>query len=505
LLHCWSLSVEEQFYLVWPLFIVFAHRIGRPVVAIAVVSVASLAAASLATDSSAVFFLTPFRIYEFGCGALTIYLERVPFEGRLREALSGSGILAIIASAIVFRPDMANLGPAMLVPCLGAAAVIVGGTGTAGARLLGQPVALGLGAISYSVYLCHWPIVFFAEFIFGGAADGVTGTALMLLTILVVGSLMYLFVERPFIRSPKYRDANYRRTLAAFSLVVLPLAAFTHFTFISHGFEWRIRGGQGELARLQTMPFGQGTPVDGPVAFQLVGDSHAGQYDAGLSLIRSRLGVNMEVLAGSHCPILYGVSLRTYRERQTCSDIRDRSLAKMSESSLPIIFVESWALYDDAEIEFDGATDRRESKGSYTQLEQALDATMRRFASVGKHILLFGAQVNADCAFNRSRLLQGPLPHAPLPPCPPGTREAAERFGKPFNDMLARIQARWPANIELLRPVDYFCDEECPTMDRGLWLYFDQTHFTVAGSYFMVRRIEQPLVNFIRSAKSTRL
>jgi hypothetical protein len=54
--------------------------------------------------------------------------------------------------------------------------------------------------------------------------------------------------------------------------------------------------------------------------------------------------------------------------------------------------------------------------------------------------------------------------------------------------MLSRIQAKWPNQVELLRPVDYFCDKECPVVDNGLWLYFDLTHFSVAGSKYMVSR-----------------
>jgi hypothetical protein len=133
-------------------------------------------------------------------------------------------------------------------------------------------------------------------------------------------------------------------------------------------------------------------------------------------------------------------------------------------------------------------------------LERALEVTMNRLVGAGKRILLIGAQVNATCPFNRARLLQGPLPHAPLSPCPPGRKEVAEASGAAINAMLARLQAKWPDNLELLRPVDYFCDTRCATMDDGLWLYFDGTHFTVAGSYYMVRRIEAPLIRFLQSS-----
>src|ERR1700742_1649143 len=77
LLHCWSLSLEEQFYLLWPLFIVVAYRFGRTFEAIAIAAVVSLLSSIAVTrsDPSATFFLTQFRIYEFGCGAMVLVLE----------------------------------------------------------------------------------------------------------------------------------------------------------------------------------------------------------------------------------------------------------------------------------------------------------------------------------------------------------------------------------------------------------------------------------------------
>jgi hypothetical protein len=67
--------------------------------------------------------------------------------------------------------------------------------------------------------------------------------------------------------------------------------------------------------------------------------------------------------------------------------------------------------------------------------------------------------------------------------------------------MLSRIQAEWPDRIELLRPVDYFCDDECPVVSDGIWLYYDLTHFTVAGSHYMVKRAEIPFTRFLESTR----
>jgi peptidoglycan/LPS O-acetylase OafA/YrhL len=503
LLHVWSLSLEEQFYLVWPILIVIAQKFKRAPQFIIFATLSSLAGSILVarTDASAAFFLTPFRIYEFGCGALLLFVERFSVSRISREVLSGAGVLAIVVSSILFRSNMPHLEIAMLVPCLGASAVIFAGGGTAAAKAIANPFFIAIGTISYSLYLCHWPIIFFARFIFGEEANGAAATVLMVLTMAVVASAMYRYVERPFIQSSAYKSANFARTALQFWSVILVLVAVTHATFESRGFAWRVPAHQQGLARLQDFPTGRDmAPLTGPVAVSLVGDSHAVQYEVGLSALLNRSGVNMEILGGAGCPILHGATLKAHQRRQDCIVARDKALAHVRGATVPIIFNQFWSYYDDATIDYDlgGSNDLRpQSKGSYSKLEVALSGTLEQFVAGGRRVLLIGSQVDASCSFNRSRLYQGPLPHAPLQPCPPGKRDDAERSGAKMNEMLARIASKWPSSVTLLRPVDYLCDDECPTMKDGLWLYFDGTHFSVAGSHHMVERAETPLRQFL--------
>src|SRR5262249_59318939 len=141
--------------------------------------------------------------------------------------------------------------------------------------------------------------------------------------------------------------------------------------------------------KLQSFPSGEDIePVNGPVSFQLVGDSHAIQYQDGLSLVRRRLGVNMEVLGGPGCPILYGTSLRTHFMRRKCIEDRDRALARIEQASLPIIFDQFWAFYDDDTIEYEGITEPTErTKGVHKKLERALEVTMSRLVAAAENTI----------------------------------------------------------------------------------------------------------------------
>src|SRR5207248_6095999 len=147
-------------------------------------------------------------------------------------------------------------------------------------------------------------IIFFAHFIFGDDANGWAAGLLMLVVMLVVAVGMYRLVERRFIQPSRFRSTSFLKN-AGFWSVVIVLVAVTHTTFLSKGFAWRLSVDQEKVAHLQDFPTGGDIePVDGPVTFQLVGDSHAVQYEAGLSPLAKRLGIQMQVLGCAGCPIL---------------------------------------------------------------------------------------------------------------------------------------------------------------------------------------------------------
>jgi peptidoglycan/LPS O-acetylase OafA/YrhL len=503
LLHCWSLSAEEQFYLFWPVFIVLARKAGRTFKIIAIAALASFVLSIVATkvDPLAAFFLTPFRIFEFAIGALVLLFEaRFGHDKSIAEGLSAAGLLLIVASVFMIKSDMPHLDWAILLPCLGAAATIWAGSETRTSKFLTNPAMVAVGAISYSLYLCHWPIIFFGRFLFGDQANTWAGILTMAALMGVVATAMYLFVERKFIQPSDAKPTNFLRYSAAFWSLILTLVAITHATFLSRGFPWRLPEAQAELAHLQDFPSGRDmVPIEGPFGFQLMGDSLATQYVAGLASLAKQLNVPFEVMGGAGCPILYGVTLKALR-REECRLARDKALERLSETDLPIIYVQKWAFYDDATIdyEFDTEENLPPRKGSFAKLQLGIEKTLERFIARGHRILLIGGQVYASCAINRPRLLQGPLPHAPQPLCPTRTREEAERFTTSMDQMLSRIQAKWPDKVELLRPADYFCDKECPVVKDGVWLYFDYAHFSVAGSRYMVTRAADVFRKFLK-------
>ncbi|MCW3835099.1 acyltransferase family protein [Sphingomonas canadensis] len=210
LLHTWSLGVEEQFYLFYPLLLMvmrrFAPRHLRAVlIVVGLLSFAvSLAACYAFPDAG--FYLLPSRAWQLALGGL-VALGAYPRveDGRRRDALALLGIGLIAAAYLVIRADFAFPAPWGLLPCLGAALLIAYGETAVTGRLLTLKLMRGIGAISYSLYLWHWPIITFWRLQYGMELSA-WEVPLLALASTAAAIASYFAVEQPFLR--RFRDTR---------------------------------------------------------------------------------------------------------------------------------------------------------------------------------------------------------------------------------------------------------------------------------------------------------
>jgi len=236
LLHTWSLAVEEQFYLLFPLLLMLGWRRGRRRTAcvLALLALASLALAQWASLYApvAAFYLLPMRGWELLAGALAAcYLHGAgarAVPAWLAESGSLLGAALIVTAIAVFDSQTPFPGLYALVPTAGAVAIIVLATpSTLTGRWLGARVPVGVGLISYSTYLWHQPLLAFAKLRYVDALDAPM-TALLVMASLALGLVTWKFVEAPFRQRERVPARQILHGSVAGAAVFLALGALLH-------------------------------------------------------------------------------------------------------------------------------------------------------------------------------------------------------------------------------------------------------------------------------------
>ncbi len=307
LLHTWSLSVEEQFYLVvplvLPLLLARSRRFAAMGLLIALLASLSLGVALTDRAPGANFYLLPTRAWELLVGALLAFPAGWTAPRRLREAMAAAG-LGLVATAVLAYDEATPFpGLAAVAPCLGAGLIIAAGTGpTVIGRLLSAPPCAGLGRMSYALYMVHWPVVVFTRYALlrepaGWEIVGVVAACLGL------AYAAWRWIETPFRYASGRTPAGLRRKplFAATAAVLAALAALGLAGTLADGFPARFpdtrpgalaalerEGWKGRRCFLENQPLTDWAGADcllapgAPATALLWGDSYAAHYVPGL-------------------------------------------------------------------------------------------------------------------------------------------------------------------------------------------------------------------------------
>ena len=245
LLHTWSLAVEEQYYLLFPIFLLLAWRFGRSKVFWSVVVIAAISLLlsewGWRNKPSANFYLAPTRAWELLVGSICAFLT-VGRAIKSNNILSAIGLVAIVFAIFCFDEDTPFPSIYALVPVVGTAMIILfGRQGTWVAKLLSKRSFVGIGLISYSAYLWHQPLFAFARL------RNLTEPSHVLMGLLAVIALLLAWATWYFVEQPFRRGSNpllvTRRSVFAWSgsvgAVFVALGLAGHF---NDGFSQRKNG-----------------------------------------------------------------------------------------------------------------------------------------------------------------------------------------------------------------------------------------------------------------------
>lgn len=389
-LHTWSLSVEEQFYLFWPAFLLilmpFASQSSsthkRPYLAWSILglSVASLifsiSFTRLIPDFS--FYMLPSRIWQFGLGGLIFILKAHPpsfLKARyLPFGLQASGLTVILAAAFVIPVDAIYPGAWSLLPSLGAAAVILGdlvdprrSSGLLGTRALGW-----IGDRSYSIYLWHFPLIGLSRII--APEDALVSILLPLLLTLALSHLTYHTFELPFWKG-RFSRISPRPAFLTATLISVCVAAVT--IRLSSEIALEQPAADREMAWRMSLPalyqfecdswyasaelvpcvFGK-NEVEGRSTTVVLGDSIGLQWFSLFYELYARKNWSLIVLTKSACPIVdepiyYERIKRRYR---TCEQWRDSALDYIEKLEPSLLIIGSASSYDFNQNEWERGT-----------------------------------------------------------------------------------------------------------------------------------------------------
>lgn len=365
LLHTWSLGVEEQFYIVFPLILLLLHRYARQYLLtafklIALVSfVVSVYQVRVSQESA--FFLPLARAWELMVGSLLAAGAVPALKGRAANEILGLAGLALIAWAVcAFDESMLFPGESALVPCLGAALVIHAGAGapTLAGRFLSLRPIVFVGLISYSLYLWHWPLIALIKSTLFQRDLGWSGTGLLLALIIGISIFSWRFVERPFRRAR--HGAGIIKPLGTAALGIGSFAALGLAVWAANGFPDRFSPTALRIATTFMEHNPRSEACDSPSiddlrsgrvcrigakgvepSFAVVGDSFGDMMVPGVDVAAAPRGHAGIVLTHAGCNPLFGI---VQTDQEACRPFMDAvaDLLRRSTTIKTVIFIGRW-------------------------------------------------------------------------------------------------------------------------------------------------------------------
>ncbi len=481
LLHMWSLAVEEQFYLVWPLLMLLAWRRGRSARALAVTFAMVTALSFLlcvlltAQDRTDAFYAPYTRAWEFGLGGLASLMPRRGGTARRWRVVGWAGMLLIILASFALNPTVPFPGWVALIPVLGTTGVLIAGRGAPGegpGAVLGSRPLRFLGGLSYSWYLWHWPFLVLAFALLPNL--GMAGRIVAVLAALLVAAVTHFAVENP-IRFRPGLVARPGATLYLGGILMLGslAAAFLALSLANHlAVEPRFAAISAAAADIAELPReGCVSLGDSPgikscvygdasaaVKIALFGDSHAIQWFDALQRIAVEQHWRLITFLKSHCP---AADLKPPAGGPGCSAWRAAVLRELQTLRPDLVVMASATGYLDGE--------------SARVWQEASGRTLGVLGAAGVRVAVMRDTPVAP--FNVPTCLARSVRHAWYP----GGQCAFFRAPAQRSAFFAAEQksaAAWPG-ISFIDMSDAICfTETCPAVRDGLVVYRDDNHLT---------------------------
>ncbi len=497
LIHIWSLGVEEQFYLIWPLILLMmaALTLRNALILVAVLIFSSfyLAVISNETEPVATYFYPQYRAFELLIGAFTALMVR---HNRFRELTVSKGtreFISVVAIAMMAIPMLllsrSSVFPGLntLWPCVGTALFIAFACNSTISRILSWAPVVFIGLISYPLYLYHQPVISYLHlFSFGGNSFFVMLISLLIATPLAW--LTYKYIEKPLRKMAHNKDKPAAIYIFPLISCLALLAVAGTLVAKSDGFEARFKllnPFAYEVSQHNTLTFADNFKRGFNVAAEdsgrilFIGDSLLQQYVYPISRALGIATGEVDTVTRGGCVLLKGVQFKDEFADISCNDLRDR-LYKLQKQYDYVVISQSWNGYDSSIL---NSSDKDPLKKWQPFLKDTIDY-FKPFAGniivIGSHLYVTGtADLRPTMFLSRESYLAG---LDGLKVVNQSDMEATRWFFEQWRD----------DSVTVLHPLDLWLDRGSFVLHDNNWSYFvDTYHISRVSTEYVIRRLDE--------------
>ena len=508
LLHLWSLGVEEQFYIFWPLLLwLFLSKTSRKylwvVISVFIVALVIYAQQQLTHNPAKAYYSMPVRAFELLIGALISCLPKLNLPKKLLQGLVWAGLGVLFAAAIYFDQQTPFPGLMALIPCLATALIIYLGQSISSSNLLlSNRLSTWIGKISYPLYLWHWPIiVFFGIYML---PLNLENQIIIVFLSLICAFLTYKLAETPlkrFVMAANYKVIILGFLLPAASFIAIAQTIKTHEGFPErfpksvhdkqealHTYAHVIRSNCMDTADPNVLPSAQDCVLGQSkedIDFLLIGDSHANAYTAMLDEWAKDANLRGYDATQSSTFYLPGVQrfelkLNQWKELTKFQKRNDAITAHLKETHYPmIILAGSYAPYFGDDVKLKDSAHHTEEEIFKAGLMKALEIAHQssdQVVLINDVPRLDWENIPSDCNIRNEILHRNAACTI--------SRKSYNVHLKPFNQILAEAKLKYP-QLKIIDPTKVICDRQaCKTMlnDVPLYRFKDDNHLNDQGS-----------------------
>jgi peptidoglycan/LPS O-acetylase OafA/YrhL len=519
LLNTWSLSVEEQFYLIFPLVLFLGWKLAKhkktkhaPLFLVGIVGGLSFAIAMVEATGRTIPFLPSWlsgfygptsRAWEFAAGAiLALFAHKIEplIKRNIGLILGIVGIAGLVSSLYLVTDATIWPGPLTILPVVSTMCLLVAGYSETNAvsTFLGRSPFLHVGNISYSLYLWHWPFIVFA-LILWPTTPGIA--VLAAIASLIPSLISYHWLEQP-IRNLRNVSKKTMTMIVAVTIVPPIVLALGLWSAADHGF-WNQRVQQ-FVASVQPMHAGNAAGCNKSIApserkatkcvwnangtgtpVYLVGDSHADHFSEAVIAATTHLDQPLTIATANACPFYDVHFYSTAAPNSPCRQFVQKTLQWLKQQPPGIVILSTSSVYWNSKVfsagpTADAMTNDLETKRA--NLQAGLTSTVKQLEAMGNRVVLvqdvpyFASPYASDPhQFSTLEIASGQDLATQMP------REFADKNQQAARSAITEVAQVTGASVLDVR--EFFCPENlCRTQLGETYLYRDDGHISIAGA-----------------------